>query len=147
LSVVEEGCASWLRANTTAMPFEERWAEALSHQPNSLAGRCQRRTRPRGTMRDTRRLDHKQEQAQIEQIKPSARSRKPIALSLRSFARDLAVSQPGRVIAAHMQRFPADAVMAIDRVARSTGDAMPDPGDTPKLLGIEMDQLAGRWRS
>src|SRR4051794_32574872 len=56
---------------------------------------------------------------------------------------DLAVSQPGRVIDAHMQRFPADAVMAIDRAARSTGDAMPDPRDTPKLLGIKMDQLAG----
>src|SRR5438067_8891757 len=56
---------------------------------------------------------------------------------------DLAVSQPGRVIDAHMQRFPADAVMAIDHAARSAGDAMPDPGDTPKLLGIEMDQLAG----
>src|SRR5260370_4340496 len=56
---------------------------------------------------------------------------------------DLAVSQPGRVIDAHMQRFPADAVMAIDRAARSAGDAMPDPRDTPKLLGVEMDQLAG----
>ena len=28
---------------------------------------------------------------------------------------DLAVSQPGRVIDAHMQRFPADAVMAVDQ--------------------------------
>src|SRR5205814_3474311 len=51
---------------------------------------------------------------------------------------DLAVSQPGRVIDAHMQRFPADTVMAIDRAARSTGDAMPDPRNTPKLLGIKM---------
>src|SRR6266436_2664561 len=42
-----------------------------------------------------------------------------------------------------MQRFPADAVMAIDRAPRSTGDAMPDPLDAPELLAVDMDQLAG----
>jgi hypothetical protein len=39
------------------------------HQANSFAGRCQRHTRPRGTMRDICRLDHEQEQTQIDQIK------------------------------------------------------------------------------
>jgi hypothetical protein len=56
---------------------------------------------------------------------------------------DLAIGQPRRVIDAHMQRFPADAVMAIDRAPHSAGDAMPDPLDTPKLLAVDMDQLAG----
>ena len=70
MSVVDEGCASRRCANATAMPFEERCAEALFHQPNSLAGRRQRHTRPRGTTRDICCLDHEQEQAQIDQIKP-----------------------------------------------------------------------------
>ena len=47
---------------------------------------------------------------------------------------DLAVAQPGRIVDAHMQGFPADAVMTIDCTAGSTGDAVADPGDTPKLL-------------
>jgi hypothetical protein len=64
-----EGCASRRCANATAMPFEKRRAEALFHQPNSFAGRCQRHTRPRGAMRDICGLDHKQEQTQIDQIK------------------------------------------------------------------------------
>ena len=51
-----------------AVPFKERCAEALFHQPNAFAGRCQRHTRPRGTMRDTCSLDHKQKQTQIDQI-------------------------------------------------------------------------------
>src|SRR5947209_8828405 len=56
---------------------------------------------------------------------------------------DLAIGQPRRVIDAHMQRFPADAVMAIDRAPGSAGDAMPDPLDAPELLAVDMDQLAG----
>ena len=51
------------------MPFEKRCAEALFHEPNSFARRRQRHTRPRRTMRDICRLDHKQEQPQIDQIK------------------------------------------------------------------------------
>ena len=35
------------------------------------------------------------------------------------------------------------AVMAIDRPRSSAGDAVPDPGDTPELFAVEMDQLAG----
>jgi hypothetical protein len=66
---MDEGCTNWRCANATAMPFEERCAEALFHQPNSFAGRCQRHTRPRGTMRDVCGLDHEQEQTQIDQIK------------------------------------------------------------------------------
>jgi hypothetical protein len=58
LSVMEEGGAGWCSADATAMPVEERRAEALFHQPNSFAGRCQRHTRPGGTMRDTCRLHH-----------------------------------------------------------------------------------------
>src|SRR5262249_49868669 len=56
---------------------------------------------------------------------------------------DLAVAQPGGIVDAHMQGFPADAVMAIDRPRRSPGDAVPDPGNPPELLAVEMDQLAG----
>jgi hypothetical protein len=33
-----------------------------------------------------------------------------------------------------MQRFPADAVMAIDRTPRSAGDAMPDRRMRPSFL-------------
>ena len=68
LCVVNESCARWRRANATAVPFKERCAEALFHQPNAFAGRCQRHPRPRGTMRDTCSLDHKQKQTQIDQI-------------------------------------------------------------------------------
>ena len=32
--------------------------------------------------------------------------------------------------------------MTIDRTAGSTGDTVADPGDTPELLAVEMDQLA-----
>jgi len=66
---MDQGCASWRRANATAMPFEERRTEALFHQPNSFAGRCQRNTRARGTTGDICGLDHEQEQTQIDQIK------------------------------------------------------------------------------
>src|SRR5207249_2320622 len=52
-------------------------------------------------------------------------------------------NQPGRIVDAHMQGFPADAVMAIDRPRSSAGDAVPDPGDTPELLAVDTDQLAG----
>jgi len=34
-------------------------------------------------------------------------------------------------------------VMAIDRTARSAGDAVPDPPDTPELFAVDMDQIAG----
>ncbi len=63
--------------------------------------------------------------------------------SLALIRQDLTVGQPRRVIDAHMQSFPADAVMAIDRAPRSPGDAMADPLDAPELLAIDMDQLAG----
>ena len=52
LSVTDEGSASWSRTNAPAMAFEERCSEALFHQPNSFAGRCQRHTGPHGAMRD-----------------------------------------------------------------------------------------------
>jgi hypothetical protein len=56
---------------------------------------------------------------------------------------DLAVTQPGRIVDAYMQCFPADSVVTIDRPRSSAGDAVPDPGNTPKLLAVDMDQLAG----
>jgi hypothetical protein len=43
--------------------------QAFFHQSNAFAGRCQRHARPRRTMRDICRLDHEQEQPQIDQIK------------------------------------------------------------------------------
>ena len=66
--MVRQRGASRCRANAPAMPVEQRGTEALFHQPNSLAGRGQRHTRPGGAMRDARRLDHKQEETQIDKI-------------------------------------------------------------------------------
>jgi hypothetical protein len=76
---MDKGRAGWRRVNATAMPFEERCAEALFHQPNSFAGRCQRHAR--GTSRDTCRLDHEQEQAQIDQIEAHRRFHQELAPS------------------------------------------------------------------
>jgi hypothetical protein len=76
-----EGCARWRRANATPMPFEGRCAEALFHQLNAFAGRCQRHTRLRSTMRDTRRLGHEREQPQIDQIKAHGRFHQELAPS------------------------------------------------------------------
>src|SRR5580700_10636403 len=67
--MMNEGCAGRRWANAAPVPFEEGCAEALFHQPNALAGRCERHTGPRSTMRDARRLSHEQEQTQIDQIK------------------------------------------------------------------------------
>jgi hypothetical protein len=58
LSVVDEGGAGWGRANAATMALKERRAETLFHQPNSLAGGCQRHVGPRSTMRDACSLDH-----------------------------------------------------------------------------------------
>jgi hypothetical protein len=68
LRVMRQGCASGCRANPAAMPIQERCAETLFHQPNPLAGRSRRHTRPGGTMRDACTLDHKQEETQIDKI-------------------------------------------------------------------------------
>ena len=69
LSVMDKGCASRRCANATAMAFEKWCPQTFFHQSNAFAGRCQCHTRPRRTMRDICRLDHKQEQTQIHQIK------------------------------------------------------------------------------
>jgi hypothetical protein len=66
---MDKGCASWGCANATAMAFEKWCPQTFFHQSNAFAGRCQCHTRPRRTMGDICRLDHKQEQPQIDQIK------------------------------------------------------------------------------
>jgi hypothetical protein len=55
------------------MPFEQRSAEALFHLANSFAGRRQCHASPFGAMRDACCLDHKQKQAQIDQIEAHGR--------------------------------------------------------------------------
>jgi hypothetical protein len=85
--MVDERSASRRCANPTAMSLEERRAKAFFHQSNSLAGRCQRHTSPRGTMRDACRLDHQQEDAKIDQIKTHRRFHERLAPSVVAEAR------------------------------------------------------------
>jgi hypothetical protein len=67
--------------NTTAMPFEQRRAEALFHQPDSFACRCQSHPSPRGSVCDISGLDHVPEEAQIDQIKAHRRFHAKLAAS------------------------------------------------------------------
>jgi hypothetical protein len=66
---MHEGRPGWRRANAAAIPLEERCAEAVLHQANSFTCRGQRHACPRGAVRDTCRLDHQQEETQIDQVK------------------------------------------------------------------------------
>ena len=56
---------------------------------------------------------------------------------------DLGVGQARGVIDGDVQVFPADAAVAVDHAGPAAGDAMPDAGDPPKLLGVDVDELAG----
>jgi hypothetical protein len=69
---MHEGRPGWRRANAAAIALQERCAEAVLHQANSFACRGRRHACPRGAMRDARRLDHHQEQTQIDQVKAHA---------------------------------------------------------------------------
>src|SRR6266478_3909682 len=53
---------------------------------------------------------------------------------------DLAVGQARGVVDADVQRFPADAVMPVDRARPAPGDTVANALDAPKLLGVEMNQ-------
>jgi hypothetical protein len=55
---------------------------------------------------------------------------------------DFTVGKPTGVVDADMQALPTDPVMSIDRAGAASGNAMADAGDTPELLGVEVQQLA-----
>lgn len=54
---------------------------------------------------------------------------------------EFGVGEPRSIVDRHMQRLPADAVMAVDRARPATGDAMADAFDATELLGVEVDEF------
>ena len=57
-------------------------------------------------------------------------------------AEHFAVGEPGSIVDADVQVFPADD----GPVASVAGDAVPDPFDAAEFFDVDMDQFAGRWR-
>src|SRR5512144_3130071 len=59
---------------------------------------------------------------------------------------EFGVGEPRGIVDGHMQRLPADAVMAVDRARPATGDAMADAFDRPSFLVSRCRSSPGRSR-